>query len=229
MKNASEHEVPEWRVLIKRPEGHTLAALYVRVSTVDHGQDVRVQEEPLMEWVERLGYQPVVFSEPGVSGAKTSRPVLDELVKRTRRREFAAVAVLKLDRLGRSLEHLLQLLAEFEANDVRLLVHDMSIDTNTPHGRLFFQIAGAFTEFERALIAERVKDGIAYAQRHGTKSGNPIGRKPLDRDIAAISDAFLKRMGKPGAITEVAAQFGVSRGWMYDHVIPVISEAQQRG
>ena len=87
------------------------AAVYSRVSTVDKGQDVRVQEEPLRAWVERLGYEPVVYAEEGISGATTSRPILDQLMKSVRRREVQAVAVLKLDRLGRSLSHLLQLLA----------------------------------------------------------------------------------------------------------------------
>ena len=124
------------------------AALYLRVSTIERGQDVRVQEGPLREWVARLGYEPVVFSEIGVSGATTSRPVLDQLMKAIRRPESAALAVWKLDRLSRSLSYLWQLLSEFEANDVRLLVHDPAIDAGTPQGKLLFSMVGAFSEFE---------------------------------------------------------------------------------
>lgn len=197
-----------------------IAAVYPRVSTVDKGQDLNVQIEPLREWVARLGYEPMVFAEEGVSGAKTSRPVLDQLMKAVRRREVQAVAVWKLDRLGRSLEHLLQLLSEFEANGVRLLVHDMAIDTATPQGKLFFSMVGAFAEFERGMIAERVKDGLAYAQAHGTKSGRPIGRPPLDISVNKVCDALRGRLRERGAIAEVAARFRVSRGWVYAHVLP---------
>ena len=164
------------------------AALYLRVSTVDRGQEVNVQEELLLEWVERLGYEPVVYAESGVSGATTSRPVLDRLMADVRRREVQAVAVLRLDRLGRSLSHLLQLLSEFE----------------------------------RALIAERVKDGLAYAKSHGTKSGRPIGRPRLSVDFMAICDALRGRSRKPGAVARVAREFGVSRGWLYKWVIPTL-------
>ena len=85
-----------------------------------------------------------------------------------RRREVDAVAVWKLDRLGRSLEHLLQLLREFEANQVRLLVHDMAIDTGTPQGRLFFQMAGTFPEFEQPLQREMRHLPCSYAL-HSTR------------------------------------------------------------
>lgn len=201
------------------------AALYARDSTIDKGQDIRVQLEPLREWVERLGYEPVVYAESGVSGAKTSRPVLDQLLRAVRRKEVQAAAVWKLDRLGRSLEHLLQLLGEFEANGVRLLVHDLAIDTSTPHGKLFFSMVGAFAEFERGLIAERVKDGLAYALRHGTKTGRPIGRPPLDVDFVAICDALRGRLEERGSIAEVGRRFGVSRGWIYKHVRPFLSSS----
>ena len=198
------------------------AALYLRVSTIDRGQDVRVQQEPLSQWVERLGYDAVVFSEVGVSGATSSRPVLDQLMKALRRREFQALAVWKLDRLGRSLGHLLQLLAELDAHKVRLLVHDMAIDTSTPQGKLFFSMVGAFAEFERGLIAERVKDGLAYAKRHGTRSGRPIGRPRLGVDFVTICDALSGRIMEPGAVAAVAEKFGVSRGWIYKWVVPAI-------
>ena len=199
------------------------AAIYVRVSTIDKGQDVRVQEEPLREWVGKLGYEPQVYSECGVSGASTTRPVLEEMMKAVRRREVGAVAVWKLDRLGRSLAHLMQLAGELEANNVALLVHDMALDTSTPHGWMFFQIRGAFAEYERAIIAERVKDGLTYAAEHGTKSGRPIGRPAADVDFVTICDALRGRIGERGAVADAAEEFGVSRGWLYKHVIPVLN------
>ena len=199
-----------------------IAACYGRASTIDRGQDVAVQIEPLIAWIERLGYEGRIYAEEGVSGARTSRPVLDALMKAVRRREFQAVAVWKLDRLGRSLEHLLQLLGEVEANGVRLLVHDTAMDTSTPQGKLFFSMVGAFAEFERGMIAERVKDGLAYAQAHGTKSGRPIGRPPLEIDVIKVCDALRGRLRERGAIAEVAARFRVSRGWVYKHVVPTL-------
>ena len=136
---------------VASPEDRKKAAMYLRKSTTDGRQNVRVQEQPLREWVGRLGYEPVLYSEPGISGAATSRPILDDMMKAVRRRELAAVCVLRLDRLGRSLAHLLQLLSEFESNGVRLLIHDMALDTATPHGKLFFSIIGGMAEYERAL------------------------------------------------------------------------------
>ena len=190
------------------------AAIYVRVSTADKSQDVAVQEEPLREWVGRLGLEPVVFREAGVSGATTARPVLDALVREVRRRRFQAVAVWRLDRLGRSLAHLLQLLQEIEAVGARLLVHDLAIDTGTPQGRLFFQMVGAFAEFERGLLAERTKDGMAHAKSQGTRSGRPIGRPRLSVDFLALAGAYQARRGEVGLITRLAEEFEVSRGWL---------------
>ena len=202
------------------------AALYLRVSTVDKGQNVQVQEVPLRQWVERLEYEPVVYAEEGVSGAKTTRPVLEHLRKAVRRREVSAVAVWKLDRLGRSLRHLLQLLEEFEAHGIRLLVHDMAIDTGTPQGRFFFSVMGAFAEFERALIAERVRDGLEFAQSHGTRSGRPIGRPRAERDFGTIYDTLLGRAGEPGLVAKIAREFGVSRSWLYRNVIPALEREE---
>ena len=198
------------------------AGLYLRVSTIDKGQNVQVQEAPLREWVDRLGYEAVVYAEPGVSGATTTRPVLDQLIKGVRRREVAAVAVWKLDRLGRSLEHLLQLLREFEANEVRLLVHDMAVDTSTPQGRLFFSMVGVFAEFERGLIAERVKEGVVFAKAHGTRSGRSIGRPRAQRDFMTIYDTMQSRAGERGLVSKIAKEYGVSRAWLYRNVIPML-------
>jgi len=174
--------------------------------------------------VSRLGYHYETFEESGVSGATTSRPVLGDLLRRVRRREYQAVAVARLDRLGRSLLHLLQLLQEFEDNGVRLLIHDQALDTGTPQGRLFFAVAGAFSEYERFLIVERVKDGLAHAKRAGTRSGRPIGRPRLDRQVQTICDAMRERLGRRGAIASVARDYGVSRAWLYSNILPLLGE-----
>ena len=200
------------------------AAVYLRIITADKDQRIEVQQEPLTNWVCRLGYEPVVYVERGVRGSTTSRPELDQMMKRIRRREFRAVAVLKLGHLGRSLSHLLQLLGEFEASEVRLLIHDLTIDTSTPPGQLFFSVVRALAEFERGLIPERVKDGLSYARAHGTRSGRPVGRPGLNVDFMTICDALRQRLGEPGAISRVAGEFGVSRAWLYKHVVPVLAD-----
>lgn len=199
------------------------AALYLRVSTADKGQDVAVQEGPLREWVERLGYETVVFAESGVSGAKTSRRVLDEMMKAVRRREVQAVAVWRLDRLGRSLQHLLQLLQEIESHGGRLLVHDMAVDTGTIQGKLFFSVIGALAEYERGLIAERVQDGLAYAKRHGTKSGRPIGRPKIGINRREVCDSLRARAGEPRLVAKLAKEFGCSRAWIYKNAVPALT------
>ena len=188
------------------------AALYLRVSTTDGDQNVAVQEEPLREWVEGLGYEPVVYAEEGVSGARTSRPVLDRLMRDVRQRKVRAVAVWKLDRLGRSLQHLLQVLGEFESRGIRFLEYGEGLDTNTASGRLFLQIRGAFAEYERAIIVERVNAGMAYAKVHGTKSGNPIGRARVELSTQDVLNTLNTCRGELyTTLTAQANSIGIDR------------------
>ena len=196
------------------------AAIYTRVSTNDKDQNPKVQEELLRPWVESLGYVPVLFQEEGVSGAKTSRPALDRMLVAAKRRNIQAVAVWRLDRLGRSLVHLLVMLQELQDRGIRLLIHDQGVDTGTPHGKLLFSVVGAFSEYERSLMAERIRDGMTYAKVHGTRSGRPVGRPGFDKCLPAIRDALLKLSGRRGAVTIVAREFDVSPAWLYKHVIP---------
>lgn len=200
------------------------AAIYTRVSTTDKDQNPKIQEDILRPWVEELGYEPVLFQEAGISGATITRPVLDRLVVAARRRQVRAVAVTRLDRLGRSLVHLLIMLQEWDGRGVRLLVHDQAIDSHTPHGKLLFSMVGAFAEFERSLLAERVKEGMAHAKIHGTRSGSAIGRPPLDVDIVRVCDAIRMGGNRRGLITRVAKQFGCSPGWIHKWVIPILRE-----
>ena len=198
------------------------AAIYTRVSTVDKNQNPKVQEELLRPWVESLGFEPVLFQEDGVSGILASRPALDRMIVAARRREVQAIAVWRLDRLGRSLVNLLILLTELEAKNVRLLVHDQGLDTQTPQGRLFFSVVGAFAEYENALRAERIREGMAYAKAHGTRSGKPVGRPAFRKSIPVICDALRRGKKARGQVAQVARDFGVSPAWLYKHVIPVL-------
>ena len=93
------------------------------------------------------------------------------------------------------------------------MVHDMAIDTSTPLGRLFFSMVGAFAEFERGLIAERVKDGLTYAKAHGTKSGRAIGRPRARVDLWSVLDTVCE--GKYETVAAQARRLGICRATLY--------------
>ncbi|HMN15369.1 MAG TPA: recombinase family protein [Bellilinea sp.] len=150
------------------------AALYARVSTNDKGQDVELQMAELRRFAEVRGWAYEEFVDEGISGSKNSRPALDRLVKAAGKRQIDCVIVWKLDRLGRSLSHLLRLLNDFQSLGVAFISLRESIDMTTPTGKLMAHLLGAFAEFERELIRERVKAGIEHAR----KKGKRVGRKP---------------------------------------------------
>ena len=149
-------------------------ALYVRVSTVDQHPDNQLV--PLRAFAAARSWEAAEFVDRGQSGAKERRPELDQLLAAARSRTVDVVACVKLDRLARSVRHLVTLGAEFEALGVDLVVLDQSIDTTTPSGRLLFHVLGAIAEFERSLIIDRVRAGMQRAKAHGTRSGKRIGR-----------------------------------------------------
>ena len=149
------------------------AALYARVST-GKGQDVDLQLMELREFALKRGWQAEEYVDSGESGAKVKRPALDKLLKDAKARKIDVVIVWKLDRLGRSLPHLLHMLTEFEALGVAFVSLRENIDMTTPSGRLMAHLIGAFAEFEREIIGERVKAGIEAARRKGKR----VGRKP---------------------------------------------------
>ena len=162
-------------------------ALYARVSTTD--QAVEPQLHPLRRYAEARGLEVAgEYVDHGQSGAKDRRPALDRLLADARRRRFDVLAVVKLDRLARSVRHLTTLAAELEALGVDLVVLDQSIDTSTPSGRLLFHVLGSIAEFERDLIRERTRAGMAAARRRGARLGRPRALRgdtyPLERLLA---------------------------------------------
>jgi DNA invertase Pin-like site-specific DNA recombinase len=163
-------------------------AFYVRVST--DGQTVENQLGELHAVAKRHGWQVAqTYADRGISGTKgrDGRPEFDKLLKAINRRDVDMVAAWSVDRLGRSLQDLVGLLSELQAKGVDLFLLQQGLDTSTPSGRAMFQMLGVFSEFEAAMIRERVRTGITRAKRSGTKSGRPIGRPrlPADMEIAA--------------------------------------------
>ena len=166
---------------MSNPRKPVKVALYARVST-DH-QTTANQLRELEEVAERHGWNVVgEYVDRGQSGtiAPKARPKLAELMQAVARREVDLVAAWSVDRLGRSLQDLLVLLGELHAKGVDLYLHRQGVDTTTPAGKALFQMLGVFAEFERALIVERVKAGLARAREKGTRSGRPIGRPRID-------------------------------------------------
>src|ERR1700745_286232 len=150
------------------------AALYVRVST-DH-QSVENQIRELQQVAERRGWQVTeVYRDAGISGAKGrhQRPGLDDMLKEASRRKFDVVMAWAIDRLGRSLVDLLGTIQHLETVGVDLYLDQQSIDTTTPMGKLVFQITGAFAEFERSMIQQRIKAAHKRAVAHGQRLGRP--------------------------------------------------------
>jgi len=157
-----------------KQESTKRAAIYARVSTDDQTTENQLRE--LRQVAERCGWHIVAeYVDNGVSGAKgrDQRPQFDALCNAATRRECDVIMAWSVDRLGRSLRHLVSFLDEIHATGVDLYLHVQGVDTTTPAGRAMFQMLGVFSEFERSMIRERVKAGLARAKANGKKLGRP--------------------------------------------------------
>ena len=146
--------------------------IYIRVST--DGQTTENQRRELEAVAARSGWEVVgVYQDAGISGAKgrEKRPGFDRLLKDATARKIDMIAAWSVDRLGRSLQHLVGFLTELQALDCHLYLHQQALDTSTPSGRAMFQMCGVFAEFERAMIVERVNAGLKRAKAQGVKLG----------------------------------------------------------
>ena len=182
---------------------------YGRVSTTDQSLDAQ------RDALQAAGCDQVLVDR--ASGKLASRPELDKALLIAR--EGDQLVVTKLDRLGRSLEHLIVLSNELQARGVDLVVIDQGIDTSTAVGRMFFHILGAIAEFEHALMAERTRDGLAAARARGRTGGQ---RPKLSPRQARIAQEMYDQTGPDGrrthTVAEIAAEFSVSRPTIYRHL-----------
>jgi DNA invertase Pin-like site-specific DNA recombinase len=182
------------------------AAIYARVSTDSQDTDNQLRE--LRAVADRAGWQVVgEFIDHAVSGAKgrEKRPAFDRLLKAAARHEIDLVAAWSVDRLGRSLQQLVGFLDEIHSRRIDLYLHQQGIDTGTPAGKALFQMCGVFAEFERAMIQERVKAGLARAKANGKQLGRPKVSGEVEQQIRE-----LRRAG--AGIVKIARTLGVGGG-----------------
>ena len=182
------------------------AAIYVRVST--DKQTVENQISELRQIAERRGWEVVQeYRDAGISGAKgrDGRPGLDQMLKDAQRRRFDVVMAWAIDRLGRSLIDLLGTIETLQACGCDLYLDQQSIDTTTPARKLMFQVTGAFAEFERSMIRQRVHAGLKRAVEQGKQLGRP-------RIAPAIEKRILNRLRAGEGILKVARECGVGTG-----------------
>lgn len=175
------------------------AAVYARVSTF--GQEPENQLQELRRYVEARGWTAVEYTDRGVSGAKDKRPALDQLVADAKRRKFDVLVCWRLDRLGRSLRHLVTLLEDLQAVGIAFVSLGEGIDCTTAAGRLQLHVLAALAEFERARIAERVRAGLARVRASGQRLGRPAANLAL-ADVARTGHL---------SVRDAARAMGVSR------------------
>jgi DNA invertase Pin-like site-specific DNA recombinase len=180
-------------------------AIYARVSSTNHGQDVTLQTRELWQFAGARGWQIAgEYVDAGVSGAKDRRPELDRLMADAHKRRFDVVAVWKFDRFARSVSHLLRALETFKALGIEFVSFSEQMDTSTPTGKMVFTVLGAVAELERSLIAERVRAGLRNARAKGRQLGRP--RVSVD----AVKVAALRAQGLSWA--RIGEQLGIGEG-----------------
>lgn len=170
-------------------------AIYARCSTDSQNPDMQLSE--LREYASRRGLQIVGEFTDIASGSRDDRPQLNKVLALAKQRKIDALLVWKVDRLGRSLRHLVNTISELEAVGVAFLSLKDSLDFSTPAGRLMFNVIAAMRQFERDLIRERVKSGMANAKRKGIK----LGRKAV-----AVGASEIQRLRSEGFSFEAIAQ-----------------------
>jgi DNA invertase Pin-like site-specific DNA recombinase len=183
-------------------------AIYARVSTTNHGQDVTLQTRELRQFSEARGWKFAgEYVDSGVSGTKDSRPELNRLMADAHKRRFDVVCVWRFDRFARSVSHLLRALETFKALGIDFVSFSEQMDTSTPAGKMVFTVLASVAELERSLIVERVRAGLRNARAKG---------KTLGRPRVAVDAARIGRLRTQGlSWAKIAGQLGVGEGTVY--------------
>ncbi|MBE4089228.1 recombinase family protein [Vibrio parahaemolyticus] len=195
-------------------------AIYLRVSTGEQSTETQLLE--LMGVVKQANWQIYrVYEDAGVSGSKgrDKRPDFDQMQKDAVRRKFNLVLAWSVDRLGRSLQDLISFLNELHGVGCDLYLHQQGLDTTTPAGKAMFQMLGVFAEFERSMIQERVKAGLARAR---TK-GKTLGRAKVAEDVEAKIRELRTSTNPPMGMIKIAKTLGVGTGTV-QRVVKAMSE-----
>jgi DNA invertase Pin-like site-specific DNA recombinase len=189
-------------------------ALYLRVSTLDQHPETQLYD--LRQMAQQRGMEIVEeYVDHGISGTRTRRPALDQMMADARRSRFDIVLVWACDRLARSVRHFLEVLDELNRLNIEFVSFREQLDTGGPLGRAVVVIISAIAELERSLIVERVRAGM----RRARLEGRHIGRRPLDVDRAAV----LRHREHGQSLTQIAKSFGIGRAT----VSRIIKEAQE--
>ena len=180
-------------------------AVYARVST--DNQTTENQLNQLRAIADKNGWVIVrEFVDEGISGAKgrDKRPQFDALLKSAVRRDFDLVLSWSVDRLGRSLQHLVEFLNELHGVGCDLFLHQQAIDTTTPSGKAMFGMCGIFAEFERSIIQQRVKAGLERARANGVRLGRPAISQGMKDEILAMRATGM-------SMNKIAGEIGISK------------------
>lgn len=177
-------------------------ALYARVSRHDKDQNPKNQLIKLREFASSHDWKIYAEYVDYASGAKTSRPRFDQMLRDARARRFNAILIVRIDRLARSTRHLLNILHGLRWRGVELICTDQEIDTTTPAGKLLFTVLGAVSELELDLIRERTKDGLARARVEGKRLGRPPS--------PALTERILELRKEGCSLREIGDEVGLS-------------------
>ena len=185
------------------------SAIYCRVSTLTN-QSVEMQLRDLRQLAAHRGFDVArEYCDEGISGAKNSRPALDQMLLDAKRGKFRVLLVWKLDRLGRSLTHLVRLLEDLRTCNVELVSFSEGLDFTTTTGKLLYQVLSAFAEFERDCIRERVRAGMRNARAKGKRIGRPPRTVLSQEDRKSIAEAYWCRKA---SFRQLAKRFDTSIG-----------------
>jgi DNA invertase Pin-like site-specific DNA recombinase len=195
-------------------------AIYTRVSTSQ--QTVENQLLELRAVAEKMGWHVVAeLRDEGISGTKgrDQRPAFDQLTRLVVQRKVDVVLAWDISRLGRSLMHLVDFMNTLQNVAVDLYVHQQAIDTSTPSGRMVFGIFASLAAFERELIAERIKSGLARAKAQGVKLGRP---SKLNDSVRSAAKCLYDR---GMSVRNIAKELGIGIGTVYSCLKPANQKA----